>query len=154
MASFDIPTDKYAKSFTGINWEGPVASGVMSQIKDYTTKLPQLIEQYGTTSRANINRQTTDLLSPQGFQGTLNQLGARGVLGSRVAADTLSKTATGALKNAQSLGYQSDLDKLKAQMALPETLAGVAKTDTVSTSEDQLEPYRLMAEILQSAMFA
>lgn len=149
--AIDLPTltsDIFQKSIAGIDWESiPFLQQLSNKIGTFIDAMPTS-EQLASQVQGQFSNLMKNALSPRALQGTMNTLARRGILNSKIASDTLSDTASNITQTLGESGYQSVLDAMKAQYALPQVLGDLARTGYTSRSEDPLGPYRLMLQML------
>ena len=160
LYNFNIPSEVYpysqssTQSKSGTDWGSQYGTTLLPLLQQSTEQLPGFLSQISPLLQGQHTSLLKKALSPEAFQGTLNQLASRGVLDSSIASDTLSKTATGLISEIGDKAYTSNLQGLLSQAQLPNMFGGLAdllkKTESVSESitEQPLAPYELMANML------
>jgi hypothetical protein len=170
--SFNIPTDLTpvnkststssgsGSSQAGINWKNPLAAAMQPLLIQSGQQLPGVVDNMGATLQGQYANAMRSAMSPNMFQGTLNQLANRGMLNSSVAADALASAQNQAAQDIANQGFTSQLAQQTAQMQLPETLGNLAKlaeesssvnrsnTASQSLQTDPLAPYELIAKMM------
>ncbi|RJQ58947.1 MAG: DUF4214 domain-containing protein [Desulfobacteraceae bacterium] len=144
-ALFDLPTltaDIFPKS--GVDWSNPALSGMTPFITDWLSKLPGLLDTLPATLQSMYGKTMQDSLSPDAFQGTLNQLMANNMLDSSVAGDAMSKTATEISKAVGEKAYPSYLTGLSQKLTAPNLLQSLSQM--FQTNENPLAPFELFAQ--------
>lgn len=165
---FDIPTNLFptttshhgqsSKSFSGIDWKRPLAGSLLGDIQEWAKKLPGLAEQLPAQLEDYYDSLMGSQLGPDAFQGTLNSLASRGMIGSQVAGEALNNARRDIIRDTKEKAWAGLLEGLKAQMNVPGLLGSLAQLDQVSTSQSQggggststnpLAPYEAMIPIL------
>ncbi|MDQ6963945.1 MAG: hypothetical protein Q9M13_03385 [Mariprofundales bacterium] len=171
--SFDIPTDMFSTSQStststsqskqGIDWSGPVASGLVGPIAQQVGLLSSLYPEAQATIGGLISDTTQSmkgmassyadqlnkaaryamrqaLQDPGMLQGLLNSLAARNVLGSSVASDALASATRSALQEASTKAYQAAAQGMEKQLDVDKYLSGLG-----------LEAQGLLADIAKVA---
>jgi hypothetical protein len=171
-SSFNIPTNLFPTSHSssggtssnesqsGINWSRPVAAQMENPIITAGQALPGVVNNMGETIQGQYANAMRQAMGPNQFQGTLNQLAQRGMLGSNVASDTLAQAQNQAAQDIANQGFQSQLSQYAAQMQLPGILGNIAQlanestgkgtstSSSSSSSQNPLAPYELMARMM------
>jgi len=141
------------------------AKGTLGQLGSFWQNAPNVINPYLERKMRGFKDATTGA-----FQGVLNNLARRGVLGSQVASDTLANLGAqlnqqqyGALADlalrgqlesqkgqAEALGKQAELDLAGTEMLsrVPGTLATIAGLG--KASEQPWQPYQAFLNLLQT----
>ncbi|MDY6827230.1 MAG: hypothetical protein SVV67_08705 [Bacillota bacterium] len=173
MTDFTIPTNLFPtttsqssgsssnKNQSGINWGRPVAAQMEQPIINAGLALPGVVNNMGQTLQGQYGNAMRQAMGPNQFQGTLNQLAARGMLNSNVASDTLAGAQNQAAQDIANQGFNSMLSQYAAQMKLPELLGTIAQlanessgssssyNSSTSKSQNPLAPYELMGSMLR-----
>ena len=151
-------------SRSGINWENPLAEAMQPLLVQSGQQLPDVVNNMGATLQGQYSNLMRQAMSPNAFQGTLNQLASRGMLNSTVASDALASAQNQAAQAIADRGFTSQLAQQEQQMQLPETLGNLAKLAEESTSKNQsntasqsiqtdpLAPYYLQLEAAQTLL--
>lgn len=171
--SFNIPTDLFPtsssnsassssnQSQSGINWERPVAAQMEQPIITAGQNLPGVVNNMGQAIQGQYANAMRQAMGPNQFQGTLNQLAQRGMLGSTEAGNALAGAQNKAAQDIANKGFESQLQQYAAQMSLPSILGNIAQLAQESTgsgtststssskSSNPLAPYELMAGMLK-----
>ena len=162
--NFDIPLNKFPRSesssssssWSGMNWNTPFGKSVLGPLMSSIGQLPGLAKALPGTLQGMYSNLMRGSMGPEAFQGTLNSLANRGVLGSSVAENAMGSAASGIASNVGQRGYESFLQGLQAQMNVPSMLAQIAQLARESrssgtssaSSSNPLAPYELFAKLL------
>jgi len=111
---------------SGINWDSPLMKSLLPQLQSSIGSMPGVLDNFARTIQDRSTNSARQMLGPQAFQGTLNNLNARGVLNSTVAGDALSKTAQPIMQGILNQGYGSNIAEQEARLALPGMLGKLA----------------------------
>ena len=147
---FDLPTltpeSGTQTQTSGIDWAQGPGPALLEQLTGAIGSLPQQAQNFGTTLQNQYSNLMRQGLGPQAFQGTLNQLANRGMLGSTEAGSAMSRTATDIMNTIGDRGYESQLQGLQQQMQLPGLLGQLASSigGQTRTQTDPMEAYRLI----------
>jgi hypothetical protein len=146
-----------SNSFSGIDWDRPVASSLLEQITQTAGGLQNKAQQLPDEIQKYYRELMQNALGPDAFQGTLNQLAGRGVLDSSVTSDAMSKAASNVMEDVGERAYQSGIEGLKAELDVPRILSQIAGIDKIrrtqssgsqsSVSKNPLAKYQLMWDI-------
>lgn len=143
---FNLPTltkDTYPSSSSGIDWNSGYGSDLLKSLTNSINQLPQMAQQFGDTLQGQYSNLMKRSLSPDMFQGTLNNLASRGMLGSSEAGNAMGRTAKDIMNTVGDRAYESQLQGLQQQMQLPGLLGQLAQLLQTSKSSDPLAPYQL-----------
>lgn len=172
-STFNIPDDVYpyggsqsqsaSASYSGVDMNNPFIKALMEPLIGSAENLMSIAEGIPGIVGDRYNNLVRTALGPEAFQGTLNNLAARGMLDSTVASDALGRTATGLIQPLLDKGYQSILASELAKMEVPSALTsvlsnlgrvsrGVSEGGSRSFNADPSVPYRTMANILLAQM--
>ena len=171
---FNIPTDLYPKTYSGPSqpMQG-MLTGLLPQAQQAFQRFPGQKDQFYTQARKDIGKGFDTAISDVGktyqntlqpaLQQTMNDLGRRGMLNSKVAGDTLAGTARGIGQDV--LGQQSqlrlgkqtqfgDLSQQEGQSMYqyPQLLTNLLSQGRFSESSEANKPYETFANLLTKLM--
>lgn len=171
---FNFPTDLYPKSYAGPSepMQG-FLTGLIPQTQQAFQQFPEQRSQFYNQARgdigqgydtaiADVGKTYQDTLQPA-LQQTMNDLGRRGMLSSKVAGETMGGTARGIGQDI--LGQQSQL-RLGKQLQLgdlaqqegqgmyqyPQLLTNLLSQGQISESTDAGRPYETFSNLLTKLM--
>ena len=166
--NFNIPTNLYSTSGStsqnqsnqqsGIDWNTPFMQQILPSLTGAATNLQPNVDAMKQTLQDQYSNMMREALGPGALQGTLNQLAGRNMLNSQVASDALRGVSRDIMKDVANRGYESLLAQQAAQMEVPSILGNLAElgrrstgTSTgtsTSSTQNPLEPYQLMAQLM------
>ena len=171
---FDFPTDKYPKSYSGPTqqFQG-MLTGLLPQMQQSFQQFPEQQKEFYNQARTGIEQGYGGAISDIGktyqnrlqpaLQQSMNDLGRRGMLNSKVAGETMAGTARGIGQDV--VGQQAQLQLAKqlqlAQLAqeqgqgnyqYPQLLSNLLQQGQYSESSDQLAPYVGFSNLLTKLM--
>ena len=148
-STLDIPTDAYpsssssssnqstSSSKTGINWESPVAAGLLDSLLNSGNNLQTYTDNLGKSLQNQYQNMLRQAMNPANFQGVLNSLSNRRVLNSDIASDTMSKFASAIASDIANKNFEAQVQQAQAQMQVPTILANLMSLGNESTSQSQ-----------------
>ena len=145
---FNIPTDVYSTSSSGIDWNNPFVAGLTNAVSDSYLNLGDTVSGMSDTLTDRYNNLIRTSLGPQAFQGTMNDLAANNMLDSSVASDALAKTASNIIPGITDKAFEADLSQIALQSQLPGIGAGLLSLGQQSQTQNPLQPYELMSQLL------
>jgi hypothetical protein len=145
---FDIPTDLFPRSESGINWDSPVAQALLDQLIESGQNLPGLASSIGETLQNQYSNLMNQALGPEAFQGTMNELAAKGMLDSTVASNAMASTAKGIAQMVSDKMFDSMLAQQQQEMQVPGMLADLIGLAQESINENPLAPYELLSQFM------
>lgn len=173
--TFNIPTNLFpysqssssgggtSSSFSGMNWQDPLAASILPNLQQQAAALPQMAEDVGTTSYNRYAKMLRDALGDkENFAGVFNSMAGRNMSGSSVASDALSNAMLGITQDIGNKAYESDVQALLAKMNVPQILAEIAQLGQISESQgstyssgsgssaNPLAPYQTIASMIES----
>lgn len=152
----------------GIDWSSPVASALRAGVIDTSQQLPELARRAGEQAQERYVNLMSNIGLPQ-YQGELNALAGRNVLSSSVAGSSLANVQQQMNQNIANQAFEASLAGTQAEMQVPGQLStiiaalggqvgtsagttagsttGTATGQEATTSQDPLDPYRLMNDM-------
>jgi hypothetical protein len=112
-------------STSGIDWDSPVARDLLGSIVSSAQELPGLAETAGTQAQDYYTNLMKRAMGPQNFQGYLNALSGRGVLGSSMTENTMATAATDAARAVADKAFEASLANTQKRMEVPGILSGL-----------------------------
>lgn len=145
---------------SGIDWSSPVAAALQGQIISSAQALPGLAEQAGVQAQDYYTNLMGRAMGQQGFQGVLNKMNQKGMLGSSLTEGALARAQQAAGQAIADKAFAASLAGTQAQMQVPgqlgnltSQLGGTTGTTTSSNwlqniTNDPLRPYNTWGTFL------
>lgn len=157
--NIDIPTNLFPfstqtssggssyRNQSGINWKSPFMKQLMPELTKGVQGLQGALTKSGQMGGV-LNDMYSNLMrrgmGANAFQGTLNSLSGRGMLGSSIASDSLASAGKGIAQMIADKAYESRANQLQSeistQLSIPQILAqlaGLGQESTGSGSSSQ-----------------
>jgi hypothetical protein len=133
QSQYSSLSDSLSKS--GINWQNPLASGLMPTTLQEGLNLPNVVNQMGQTLTDQYNDMIQRALGPEAFQGTINDLASKGMLNSSVGGDAISQMGSNLAKSVADKAYEAQLAQQQAKLQVPSMLAQLLQLAQESMSQ-------------------
>lgn len=125
------------QSQSGINWGTPFMQAIAPELISSAQALQPNVENMAKTLQDQYGALMRQGLGPQAFQGTLNEMAGRGMLGSTETSAALQNTAKDVMTNIGNQAFNAMLGQQQAQMQVPQILGSLAQLGQEASSLGQ-----------------